>query len=336
MERWLLASPKAPRAFFDTFVPIMQARAIMTAVETGLFAALRDGPLDVVDMARVTAVDQDTLDLLLSVLTASDYLTVDAERRFALSALSRATLLADSPASLTSWVSLTDMWWTRFADMTAVLRSGRGGDLHAEQHGARQWQTYQAAMLEHARNMAPEIAELIPVRPGSRRLLDIGGSHGLFGALVARAHPPLLAEVLDLPPALEHARELARKEGLTDVVTHRAGDALVDDLGVGYDVIFLGSVIHHFDREQIARLLVRVRAAIAPKGTVAVYGMNRPEVTEGVDLLRDAFALFFRIVSSAASYTVAEQQEWLASVGFVDLEAHPYPLGMTLLVGRAP
>jgi hypothetical protein len=44
--------------------------------------------------------------------------------------------------------------------------------------------------------------------------------------------------VLDLPEAVAQARRLAHEEGLDDVVTHRVGDALVDDLGDRQDVAF--------------------------------------------------------------------------------------------------
>jgi hypothetical protein len=67
----------------------------------------------------------------------------------------------------------------------------------------------------------------------------------LFGALICRQHPPMSAVVLDLPEAVDQSGRLAQEEGIDDVVTHRAGDALVDDLGRGYDVAFLGNFLHH-------------------------------------------------------------------------------------------
>ena len=73
------------------------------------------------------------------------------------------------------------------------------------------------------------------------------------------------SEVLDLPQAVEHARKLASAEGLDDVVTYRAGDALVDNLGTDYDVVFLGNILHHFTPPQIGELL-------ALDGIVKLFG----------------------------------------------------------------
>jgi ubiquinone/menaquinone biosynthesis C-methylase UbiE len=141
---------------------------------------------------------------------------------------------------------------------------------------------------------------MVPVRRDATRLLDIAGSHGLFGALIARAHPPMRSQVLDLPQAVEQARKLASAEGLDDVVTFRVGDALVDDLGADCDVVFLGNILHHFTPQQIGDLLARVRRAMSAGGTVAIWEVSQPAADDAQpDLIGDAFALFFRLTSTA-------------------------------------
>ena len=337
-EEAVLSSPRAPLALFDTFVPLVQASALMAGVRHGVFEGLRGGPASAPDLAAALKLDADTLVLLLRVLASNGYVTQGGDDRFELSELGRATLLEDSPDRLTAWVAMMDQFWADFAQMGEVVRSGQGFDLHGELQGAEEWATYQAAMLENARRMAPFVAAMVPVKPEATRLLDIGGSHGLFGALVARAHPPMRSEVLDLPPAVEQARQLAAAEGLDDVVTHRAGDALVDDLGEGYDVVFLSNILHHFTSPQITQLLERVRTATNPGATVAIWELCQPGPGEPPELLGDAFALFFRMTSSARCYTTAEFANWLTDAGFVDVQVQPFPIGrsLALVTGRAP
>ena len=63
----------------------------------------------------------------------------------------------------------------------------------------------------------------------------------------------LRAVVLDLPEAVEHAAPILEHEGMGDRVVLRAGDALTDDLGEAtYDLVFMFSLVHHFDEPQIA------------------------------------------------------------------------------------
>jgi predicted O-methyltransferase YrrM len=334
----MLASPRAPVALFDSFVPLVQASALMAGVRLGVFEGLRAGPRTATELADTLGVNADTLQLVMRVLTASNYLVPGGAGRFELSEIARSTLLDDSAERLTAWVAMFDMWWSDFAQMGEVLRSGHGVDHHGTMRDPSKWSTYQAAMLENARRMAPLVATMVPVRPGATRLLDIAGSHGLYGALIARAHPPMRSQVLDLPQAVEQARKLGSAEGLDDVVTYRAGDALVEDLGADYDVVFLGNILHHFTPQQIGELLARVRPVISAGGTVAIWDVCQPDADDAQpDLIGDAFALFFRLTSTARCYTVREFASWLTNAGFTDVQVQPLPVGRSLILvtGRA-
>jgi hypothetical protein len=337
-EDQMLASPQAPLALFDSFLPLVQASALMAGVRHGVFEGVRGGPLSATELAGVLVVDPDTLQLVLRVLSASKYLTADDQGRFALTDVARTTL-DNGVDRLTAFVGTLDFWWTRFAQMGEVLRSGHGLDFHRELRDPAEWSTYQAAMLEIARRQAPFVASRVPVTPGATRLLEIGGSHGLYGALIARAHPPMLSEVLDLPQAVKHARKLASAEGLDDVVTYRTGDALADDLGEDYDVVFLGNILHHFTPQQIGELLARVRAAMSQGATVAIWDCRQSEADEvEPDLIGDAFSLFFRLTSTARCYTKREFTSWLIDAGFVEVQVQSLPVGRSLILvtGRAP
>jgi hypothetical protein len=338
IEEQMFVSPQAPMAMFDTFIPLVQARALIAGVQHGVFEGLRAGPRTAAELADTLCVDSDTLQLVLRVLTASNYLVHSGGARFELGDLARSTLLDDSADRLTAWVAAIDMWWADFAKMGDVLRTGHGVDLHGTMRAPADWGTYQAAMLENARRMAPLVAAMVPVKTGAQRLLDIAGSHGLYGALIARAHPPMRSQVLDLPQAVEQAQKLGSAEGLDDVVTYRAGDALVDDLGADNDVVFLGNILHHLSPQQIGELLARVRKTMSPAGTVAIWDLCQPDVDDAhPDLIGDAFALFFRLTSTARCYTVGEFTSWLTSAGFTDVQVQPLPVGrsLTLVTGRA-
>jgi predicted O-methyltransferase YrrM len=337
-EEQFLASPLAPLGMFDTCLPVIQACALMAAARHGVFEGLRDGPSELDELAAKLNLDASTLALVLRVLASAGYVNPAGPDTFALSDSRRAMLLEDSPERLTAWFRLVEGVWDVFAQTGEVLRTGVGVDYHGRPHDAQEWNDYQASMLELGRRFAPFVAGMIPVKAGAGRLLDIGGSHGLYGALVARAHPPMRSEVLDLPEAVEQARKLAAAEGLDDVVTHRAGDALTDDLGQGWDVVLLSNILHHFTPAQIADLVTRVRASTSPGATVAISEVVQPPPDAPPELLGDAFALFFRLSSTARCYTSAEYAAWLTDAGFVDVQIQPFPFGGSLAVitGRTP
>jgi ubiquinone/menaquinone biosynthesis C-methylase UbiE len=337
LEEQLLSAPQSPRAVFDTFLPLVQARAIMAAVRLGVFQSLRDSRRSRDELGRSLALDTEALELVLRVLVGSGYLTQEGDA-YALSELARLTLLDDGPARVVAYVGLDELAWDWLGHTSDVVRDGHGIDMHSQLADSSSWATYQRAMLEIARQLAPLVAQTVPVKQGAQKLLDIAGSHGLFGALICREHPPMRSVVLDLPEAVEQSRQLATEEGLDDVVTHRAGDALVDDLGDGQDVVFLGNILHHFTPGQIEGLLERIRRALSPSGTVAIWEIRRPEPSDPPDIMGDGFALFFRVTSTARCYRTSEYLSWLTAAGFDDVQAHPLPVApfQLLATGRVP
>lgn len=193
-------------------------------------------------------------------------------------------------------------------------------------------------MLETARPAAPLLASLIPVPAGAELLLDIGGAHGLYGAGLCRAHPPMRSIVLDLPEAVEHSVALARAEGIDDVVEHRTGDALTEDLGKGvYDVVLVANLVHHFTAVQNARLFDRIGSALKKGGTIAIWDFQPGCGNAEPDLVGSGLALFWRLSSTSRCHPVENQVGWLESARFGDITLQPTPMPtQVLLTGRAP
>jgi DNA-binding transcriptional ArsR family regulator len=336
LEEQLLWSPRAPRAIYDTFLPLLQAQAIMAAVRLRIFESLRDGGRSANEIARELNLHPESLDLVLRVLAASGYVMVE-DSRYQLTEVARQTLLDGSEAPLMSFVGLNEISWEWIGRLNNLVRTGCGIDMHQNLGDAQNWATYQGAMLETSRRTAPLVAPPVPVRPGSRKLLDVAGSHGLFGAHICRTNPPMRSVVLDLPEAVEPSRKLARKEGIDDVVSHRAGNALIDDLDAPQDVVFLGNILHHFSPQQCKDLFARIQRTLNQDGTVAVWEVRKPEPSEPPDIVGDGFALHFRITSTARCYTTKEYTGWLAETGFTDVLVHPTPFApfQVLISGRA-
>ncbi len=318
----------------DLLMPLVQARSIMAAVRLGVFEALGGGPRGADEIAAACSLDAASLELLLRVLACAGYVARAGER-YDLTPLARESMLRASPRPLHGFAEFNYVQWEWLGRLEEVLQTGTGCDFHGTAADPRVWETYQRAMLEAARFEGPLIAPRVPVKAGASRLLDIGGSHGWNGALLCRRHAGLRAEVLDLPAAVEHARRLAREAGIDDVVTHRAGNALTDDLGAGWDVILLSSLAHHFSSEQNTDLARRVRAALGPGGTFAIVESERPAADARPDLMADGFALLFRLLSTARCYTAAEIAGWLRTAGFEGIETERPAPGLIVVHGRA-
>jgi hypothetical protein len=313
-ERIALRAGLVPVPVLDTVFGMLKARFVMAGVRLGVFEALAKESHTPATLAAVLRLDRDSLELLLRCLVFAGYLETDGTR-FSLSALGRASMVAGAPKDLTAYVMWNYMQWEYTGQLETLLRTGQGLDFHATLKDPEAWGHYQKGMLEMARFSATTFARHVPVRRGATKLLDLAGAHGLMGAAICRKHPPLRATVLDLPAAVEHARGLAKAEGIADLVEHRTGDLMTSDLGTDWDVVLLSNILHHFKPDDIRSICRRVRDAVGGNGTVAVWELERPrsgsKPTGG-----DGVALFFRLTSTAGAYSGEEYAAWLEEAGF--------------------
>lgn len=314
LERLALGSGRIPIPVLDALFGPIKTRAIMAGVTLGIFEAMREGRHTAGALAGKLRLDAGALELLLRTLVACDYLVL-SRGRFALSPLARRTMVAGAPMELVGYLRFNYRQWEFIEHLEELVRTGRGLDFHESMTDPQSWRDYQQGMLEVARLEASVVASRVPVRRGAASLLDLAGSHGLFGAAICRKHPPMRSTVLDLPQAVEHARELGRAEGLHDLVSYREGDLLTSDYGQDHDVVLMSNILHHFAEGRIAGILTRVHAALRAGGTAAIWEMEAPKpgskVTAG-----DGVALYFRLTSTAGAYHGDQYAEWLRRAGF--------------------
>ncbi|MBA3271665.1 MAG: hypothetical protein H0T71_14270 [Acidobacteria bacterium] len=314
VERLALTAGLVPIPMMDAMFGMLKSRFVMAGVKLGIFEALASEPGTAESLAAALELDGPSLELLLRSLVFAGYLELDGGH-YRLSAMSRKSMVSGAPRELTGFVMWNYTQWQYTEHLELLLQTGRGVDFHSTLQDAEAWGYYQKGMLEGARFNAPVLAKHVPVRKGATTLLDLAGSHGLMGAAICRKHPPMRSTVIELPAAVTHARTLAEREGINDIVDHRSGDVMTEALGSGADVVLLSNILHHFLPDQIGSLLERVHQSLNADGTVAIWELERPN-RDSKPSGGDGIALFFRITSTASTYSGDEYAGWLTQAGF--------------------
>jgi O-methyltransferase domain len=331
IEEHALQSNPAIKPLFEPFMPVLQSRCIISANRLGVFEAIGHDQYTVVQLAEKLSLDPECLELLLRMLISAGYVSCQ-NSHYSLPDNIKATLLPDSPMRLTSWMEHNYRHWHVIDHLEEVIKSGVGIDDHKNLDSPEKWRIYQEAMLDTARLAASAVASCIPVRDDAKKMLDIGGSHGLYGAMICRMHPPMKSDVLELPDAALHACKLAHDERIDDIVSHRSCNVLNDDLGSGYDLAFFSNIIHHFSDDQNRDLLKRTHDALSDNATIAIWDFKTPGLDSPPDLIGDGFALMFRISSNSKCYTSKDYYNMLETAGFTDIIAHPIPAPSQILI----
>ncbi len=309
----LLATGMAPRAMFEGYAPAY-ARALVLATELGVFETLASGSRTSDEVAAACGTDARATRKLLDLLVAMRYLRRGADA-YRLTRDSRRFLLADAPDSIRDMVLMKRLEWRWLEGLDEFVRTGRPLRVHEEMTEA-DWGVYQRGMRAQANPAGALIARFVPVPKGAREMLDVGGSHGHFSVEICRRHPGLRATVLDLPQAVEHATPILAREGMGDRVVLRAGDALTDDLGeAAYDLIFMFSLVHHFDEATSRDLVARCARALRPGGILAIGDVMRPATGARVRQLPAFYDLYFALISEAGLPAFEEIRDWQSAAG---------------------
>lgn len=81
----------------------------------------------------------------------------------------------------------------------------------------------------------------LPNFPAMRKMIDLGGGHGLYAIALACKNPDLSAIIFDLPGVVTLAEQYIERYNLTSRVQTMGGNFFVDPIGRDYDLILSSS-----------------------------------------------------------------------------------------------
>jgi SAM-dependent methyltransferase len=314
LERLITFAGLAPTPVVETFHAVIVARAIIVATKLGVFDLLADRPLTAGAAAHALEVDEAALEKLLNLLVATGYLRREGTC-YGLTRLARKWMVRDAPNSLRDSMLLRFLEWQAIERTEEFVRTGKALDVHHLIEG-EQWGVYQRGMRSLARLSAGEVTRRTRFPRGARKMLDIGGAHGAYSAAFCRRHPQLQATILDLTQALEATAPILAGERLGERLVTCPGNALTEDLGrEQWDFIFVGHLVHHFDRAANQDLIRRAAAALRPHGVLAILDVLRSATTERVSRSGAMLDLYFAITSNSGTWSYDELTGWIRNAG---------------------
>lgn len=320
---WLaLKLDLAPRALIDTHAAMLLSRTLATAAELSIFDILADTPMTAEEVAAAANSAPGPTALLLDALAASGYLRI-SDGRFELTRRARPWLVSSGRSSVRDKLLLQAIEWRWMETLTEFVRSGRPLDFH-DSMSADERALYHRGMRALAGVAGTEVASRVPIPSGARHMLDLGGSHGHYAAEICRRHPHLMAEVMDLPDAIEAAAPLLAAEGLGQQLVHIAGDAATAKLGEDkYDLILMSNLAHHLDEEQNRQLAIRAARALKRGGAFVIQEPARAERPGSAGQIPALLGLYFAMQSrpGVRTWTIAEMADWQGSAGLKVLRA---------------
>ncbi|MGH3243288.1 MAG: methyltransferase [Spirillospora sp.] len=315
-------SPARP-LLLDLAFGFIPAQLIHAAAETGLADALASGPKTSAELAAETGTHAPSVHRLLRGLTGLGVVEQKERDLFALTAEGR-RLRADVPDSVRSLIRLfcgPDVWRS-WGDLAETLRTGEYAwervtgmtpfEFFDSQANTELSATFNAAMSEHTRTVAPGIIEAHDFGRYTT-IADLGGGDGTLIAAIVRANPGLRGLLFDQPAGLTDAPgTLGDVAGRVDIVP---GD-FFEEVPVDADAYILKSVIHDWDDAKATAILRTCRAAMRPDARVLLLEQIMPEIVtpEAQGVVNNDLNML--VCTGGRERTEAEFRDLLEGAGF--------------------
>ncbi len=209
---------------------------IYSAVKIGLFDALKN-PKGIEELAEELDCDKEILHVFCEVLKNLGLLSKDGDK-YTNTKMAETFLVSSSFYSQTMFIENTFENLRLWLELPEILKKGRIKRKSSKFFAERTIHSLAQNSLLGEIQRTVNIISSLPEFKRARKLLDLGGGHGLYAVAFTALNRNLHAYVFDLPHVVERTRDYIRKfkaEGRVGVI---AGDFFIDSLGEGYDIVF--------------------------------------------------------------------------------------------------
>jgi 2-polyprenyl-3-methyl-5-hydroxy-6-metoxy-1,4-benzoquinol methylase len=318
-EKATLDRNEVPFPVFE-MINLTSIRLVMAAEKLKIFETLLECPQSAQQLAQKLSCSEFYIDILLKTLLSLGYLEFHNDC-FVLSLKARTWLNPQNTHYIGHYLNFNYLRWRVLEHMEEVIKSDQAINLHQTLKDPLEWQAYLNGLGDLARITSEEIVKLCPVpEKGSPQLLDIGAGHGLYSLKMCERHPHLAATLLDLPGALQVAKDHAIKQGVTSRFSFIEANILEHDLpNDHYDYVFLFNLLHHFSKNQIQSVFTKISATLRHNGKLVIWDVFENLAAPSASLTQMA-SLMFALMSHAQAYPIIEVQNILNFCGFNTIE----------------
>jgi SAM-dependent methyltransferase len=335
--------PASPGAILQLGMAFWGSKALLTAVELGLFTELaRHGPMPASELVARLGLHGRGASDFLDALVALGMLRRDAEGRYTNTPETALYLDRASPDYIGGLLEMANSrlypFWGR---LTGALRSGRpqneardgGPDPFAAIYAdPATLEVFLRAMSGVSLPNARAIAAAFPWQ-NVRSFADIGCAQGAFIVEVARIHPHLEGCGFDLPPVQPVFERYVAEAGLSSRIHFAPGDFLSGPLPEA-EVLIMGHILHDWGMEEKRMLMRKAYQALPPGGALLVYDAMIDDARR-----ENAFGLLMSLnmlieTPDGFDYTVAECISWAREAGFGEVSARHLQGPHSMVVAR--
>ena len=203
-----------------------------------------------------------------------------------------------------------DSLWQNWSELDEIIKTGKP-IRKAHDHEAFIMGMHNIASLK-----VKSVIKAIGVG-GVKTALDLGGGPGTYSIEMAKKGVDVT--LLDRSETVKIARRVVKKEGIENI-DFIEGDFLHDDIGRGYDLIFISQILHALSEKDNLHLLKKCKRALNKRGRIVIQEFHlmkdRAHPPQG-----SLFSVNMLVnTEGGRSYSPDEMKNWLSKIGFKKAE----------------
>ncbi len=255
----------------DIAFAFKKSRVLLSASELNIFETIGYRSLSAKDVAEILNLDLKATDRLLNALVGLDLLE-KKDLLYTNSEESIKHLIKGSADYIGTIDHLADLWES-WSSLTNTIKTGKPVIYQELTEKSDEWlDSFVNSMHWRANLEAPEIISHLNLK-GVKRVLDLGGGKGAFTFHLAKQLPSATISLFDLPQITKFTEDYLSVSGVRDRVNIISGDFMKDDIGKGYDMIYLGNVISFRSIWENVALLQKCYDALNHEGQIIISDM---------------------------------------------------------------
>jgi len=317
---------------YSMITGFQKSRIILTAFELEIFTLLSNNKKSAKEIAKNRGLDTNALERLMNALCALELLEKKNEK-FSNLPIAEKFLVKAKPNFLSRIYHSVNLW-NSWSSLTQVVKTGTVPHQTQITDKEDDWlKNFIGAMHNRAKKTAPVTIQNIDLE-GVNSLLDIGGGSGVFAMAFKNKKNELKSTVFDLPNVIPLTKEYIKKEGFEGKIHTIAGNYLKDDIGSGYDLIFLSAIIHSNSFEENQELILKCATALNPNGRIVIDDFIMDE--DKTSPVRGAIFSINMLVGtkSGTTYSEGEIKSWFDKVNIRFISTKQTQFGTSQIVGQ--